>query len=64
MTGLARMGKPVTREDLNSGRVQSGDILVFVDKQLEAKHSCVMKAKKLIGGYNQLDWFQKTRQEQ
>lgn len=57
LTGLARMGSPVRREDLISGRVEPGAILVFVDKQLNAKHSCIALTGARIGGYNQLDWF-------
>ncbi|MDA1074740.1 MAG: hypothetical protein O3A63_08270 [Proteobacteria bacterium] len=57
LTGLAKMGKPVKQEDLRGGRVEKGEVLIFTDNQLEAKHSCITKSGSLIGGYNQLNWF-------
>jgi len=57
LTGLARMGKPLKKEDLKSTVIDPGHILIFTDNELSAKHSCITKTGSVIGGYNQLNWF-------
>ncbi len=57
LTGLARMGKPLNKEDLKSGYIDKGHVLIFIDEKFEAKHSCITKTGSVIGGYNQLNWF-------
>ncbi len=58
LTGLARMGKPLHAGDLkNSYIISKGHILIFTDKELNAKHSCITIDNSRIGGYNQQSWF-------
>ena len=57
LTGLARMGKPLNKEDVKSGRIDKGHVLIFTDSEFGARHSCITKSGAKIGGYNQLDWY-------
>ena len=51
------MGKPLNNEDLKSGYIDKGHVLIFTDKEFQAQHSCITKTGSVIGGYNQLNWF-------
>ena len=58
LKGLARMGKPLHAGDLKANSIISaGHILIFTDKKLNAKHSCITLPDNKIGGYNQQSWF-------
>ena len=57
MGSMAKCGMKLSSEDFSKRNVAGGTVLIFVDPQGDAKHSCVVRWDGSIGGYNQTNWF-------
>lgn len=57
MSLIAKKGKKVPAPSGGAAVLKSGHVLVFVDGEGVAGHSCVSWNHKMIIGYNQLGWF-------